>query len=504
VAGRHRTVAGDAPQQPLQERPELVADRCATRSAVAPEGILNLLEDARIDDRRLFAIVDFGLVTHLAGVDDVGEQVVQGVAVERLTAPLRSFARLPPLGLPPAAVQLLDRWQQRAVFEVKGEDLPHPFGFLGIDRQPISLGVNVVAQHRVPAGPLALAPGSRNLVAGAFPDDLTLELGEAEKDVQDQSAHRSGGVKLLSDTDKGDLLLLEGLHHLGEVEKTAGEAVYLVDHHTVDLAGRGVGQETLQTWSIGVAAGVPTVVIAVRENNPTLPGLTADEGFTGLAKRIATLIETTPSTPEAFRAIRNFATAVQRPGPLPDIATVATALQDRAAVGESVRRLLSAIVATADAMLAAGTANDADAAIIRLADLRPLRVARADMGGIVLAGVSRLPESHLARSIEPFRLPSATRCQAMHPEKVELYLAAGTPVLVLGTAPGRWMWRSAVDQITKQWRVAQERQEREFRESQAREAAETRQKFELSPAGQQQRLRELEAQVATMKATSAT
>jgi hypothetical protein len=46
-------------------------------------------------------------------------------------------------------------------------------------------GVEVEAEQGRAPGPLALAPGGGHLVAGAFGDDLALELGEGQQDVED-------------------------------------------------------------------------------------------------------------------------------------------------------------------------------------------------------------------------------------------------------------------------------------------------------------------------------
>ena len=63
-------------------------------------------------------------------------------------------------------------------------------------------------------------------------------------------------------------MLLERLHHLGEVEQRATEAIDLVDDDAVDLAGLDVGQQALQGRSFHVAAGEAAVVVAVGQAGP--------------------------------------------------------------------------------------------------------------------------------------------------------------------------------------------------------------------------------------------
>ena len=52
---------------------------------------------------------------------------------------------------------------------------------------------------------------------------------------------RGGGVELLGDRDEGDAAGVEHLDDLGEVGQRPGQAVDLVDHDDVDLAGADVG-----------------------------------------------------------------------------------------------------------------------------------------------------------------------------------------------------------------------------------------------------------------------
>ena len=64
-------------------------------------------------------------------------------------------------------------------------------------------------------------------------------------------------------------MLVEGLHHPGEVEQRAAEPVDLVDDHAVDLAGLDVGQQALQGGAVHVAAGEAAVVVAVGQARPS-------------------------------------------------------------------------------------------------------------------------------------------------------------------------------------------------------------------------------------------
>ena len=249
----------------------------------AAEQLLGLPEHGRVHQGGLLAVVDLVLVTHLARVQHVRQQPAQADAGKRLAAALLARTRPPTLVGPAPRLQLARHRRQRLVFQEQREHGPHPFGFLRVDRQPLAARVHVVAQHRTAARPLALATRGRDLVARPLGDDLPLELGEGQQHVEDQPAHRRGGVELLRDRNERDFMLLEGLHHAGEVEQRAAQAIDLIDDDAIDLAGFDVGHQTLESGPVHVAAGEAAVVVAVGQAGPAFAGLAADEGLGRLA-----------------------------------------------------------------------------------------------------------------------------------------------------------------------------------------------------------------------------
>ena len=96
--------------------------------------------------------------------------------------PPRTFAVLcgPPLCQQAAPLCLLQYREQGAKFQVKTEDGSDLLRLLRIDEDPTALRIDVVAQDRMAADPLALPARGRHLVAGALGDDLPLELGEGQ------------------------------------------------------------------------------------------------------------------------------------------------------------------------------------------------------------------------------------------------------------------------------------------------------------------------------------
>ena len=89
----------------------------------------------------------------------------------------------------------------------------------------------------MPPDPFALSACGRHLVAGSLGDDLPLELGKRQQDIEGQAAQRRRGVELLGYGNEARSALLEGLHDAGEIEQGAAETVHLVDDHAVDLPG---------------------------------------------------------------------------------------------------------------------------------------------------------------------------------------------------------------------------------------------------------------------------
>jgi hypothetical protein len=105
------------------------------------------------------------LVVHLTGVDGVREEPVQHALREGLAAPCLAGLSCPPLRLPAAPFQILEDWQHGAQFEVLIEDGPHLVCFVRIHDETARLDVNVVAEDRVAADPLALLTRGTHLVA---------------------------------------------------------------------------------------------------------------------------------------------------------------------------------------------------------------------------------------------------------------------------------------------------------------------------------------------------
>jgi hypothetical protein len=81
-------------------------------------------------------------------------------------------------------------------------------------------------------------------------------------------------------------MLVEQFHQLGEVGERPGQAVDLVDHDDVDLAGADVCQEPLQGRPVGIAAREATILVFRADQRPAGMGLAADISTRGIVLRI--------------------------------------------------------------------------------------------------------------------------------------------------------------------------------------------------------------------------
>ena len=154
----------------------------------------------------------------MPSVDHVGEQVVQIVLGDRLSARLPAFACRPCLHPPPAAVEFFHHRDQRAQLEVERENLPHALRLFLIHHQGAALRGNIIAKDGIAAHPLSFAPRGGHLVVRALRDHLPLELGKREQDIQRQPAEGSGRIELLGYRHKCRVVLVEDLDDPGEVQ----------------------------------------------------------------------------------------------------------------------------------------------------------------------------------------------------------------------------------------------------------------------------------------------
>src|ERR1700689_1820427 len=78
-------------------------------------------------------------------------------------------------------------------------------------------------------------------------------------------------------------MLVKKLDQLCKIGQRSGEAIDLVDHNDVDLAGPDLGQEELQGGPAEGGSAERAIVIMVRNEPPPLVRLALDVGLAGFA-----------------------------------------------------------------------------------------------------------------------------------------------------------------------------------------------------------------------------
>src|SRR6516162_937689 len=96
-----------------------------------------------------------------------------------------------------SALKQLDR----AEFSIAAKDRAHDFRF-AVDDDELAV-LHPIPERRYPAHPHPLPFRGGDLVTDALADDLALELGKGQQDVQGQPPHRGRRVELLGHRDKG-------------------------------------------------------------------------------------------------------------------------------------------------------------------------------------------------------------------------------------------------------------------------------------------------------------
>ena len=71
-------------------------------------------------------------------------------------------------------------------------------------------------------------------------------------------------------------MVVEELDQLGEIRQRACQAVDLVDHDDIDLAGLHVIEKALQGRAVGVAAREAAVIVLGSQKSPARMGLAAN------------------------------------------------------------------------------------------------------------------------------------------------------------------------------------------------------------------------------------
>jgi hypothetical protein len=110
----------------------------------------------------------------------------------------------------------------------------------------------VGGHHRGPAAPAAPGPGRGQPGAGAFADQVALELGQGGEDVEDELAAGSGGVDRLLEAAEPDAAVGQAGDGVDQMTQGAAEPIQLP--HDQGVAGAELVQQLLEGGAVGAGA----------------------------------------------------------------------------------------------------------------------------------------------------------------------------------------------------------------------------------------------------------
>src|ERR1700752_3302729 len=128
------------------------------------------------------------LVSDLAEIGAVPQHQVERPAREWLFADQATRSAGPRLAFPAVGFELRLQQPNRAEFGMAAKDRAHDFR-LAVDDDELAV-LHSIPKRRYPAHPHPLLFRGGDLVADALADDLALELGEGQQDIERQAPHR--------------------------------------------------------------------------------------------------------------------------------------------------------------------------------------------------------------------------------------------------------------------------------------------------------------------------
>ena len=225
-----------------------------------------------VNDRSMLPGVGVALMRCFSTVGPVLQQKIKSALREPLIAVFRTVGPHAPLA--PDACSVEFHLQSPYRFEPKVASVNIvDRSSLGLVDDELAVFRVVTERHRA-THPHALLLGGGDLVANSLADQLTLELGEGEQDIQRQPPHAGRGIELLGDRHKGHAAAIEDLDELGKIRERPGQPVDLVHDDYIDPARLDIDQQPLQGRALHGAAGIPAVVIQGRVD-PSSPRASA-------------------------------------------------------------------------------------------------------------------------------------------------------------------------------------------------------------------------------------
>jgi hypothetical protein len=108
-------------------------------------------------------------------------------------------------------------------------------------------GFQVIAERHEASHPHTFLVGCGDLVPNPLSCHLPFELREGERNIKCESAHRRGGVELLSDGYEGDSSGIKGFNNIGKIGQATRQTVNFVHDNNVYFVGFNVFQQTRES-----------------------------------------------------------------------------------------------------------------------------------------------------------------------------------------------------------------------------------------------------------------
>src|SRR5215208_6759070 len=242
---------------------------------------LHRLKQRGLENGLMLTAVNLAPVNHLADIEAVLEQMRERPHPEGAPTDGAAIRELSRLAADASPVEVVRQPTDGATRKIALKDRADSRGF-GRHHHDLLIHRRV-AERDWPPDPDALAFGRRDLVAHPLPDQLPLELGKGQQDVQREPPHAGTGVERLGHRHERDRVRLEQLDQLGEIRKRARQPVDLVHHHEVDPASPNIAQQGLERRPFQRGPGEAAIIIMIWDEPPALLRLALDIGLTGLA-----------------------------------------------------------------------------------------------------------------------------------------------------------------------------------------------------------------------------
>lgn len=248
----HHASADSAPDQSQQRNKPLGTS--ARVPAFFLQQFLRVIPRFFVDDRLMYARIGLVVVFAHSDVDGVLQRLVdvrrgESAAAMRPAAPSADSCA----GSESFCVKCRRRIPCGTELQIGREDAPDNFGFLRYNLQLFRIGVGDVSHGREPAAIHPFLLCRRHLVPDALGDDLALELGEGDEDVQHHAPGRTGGIDVL--------------RHAGEFHMMFVKLSLCIDGIKVGLKqdcdiARTVANEITKIFSVDTLVTLPDEILA--------------------------------------------------------------------------------------------------------------------------------------------------------------------------------------------------------------------------------------------------